>query len=169
MFDDNSSSSSSSDSDYEEERGRHKRRLLLVLWEMINNKLFRPRALNLEGRSRRQRGLPRESLLDPDKSPWYKLYYSGNDQALITATGFDHNAAFAALMVMFRPYYCRYTPWTGKHDGRTFKRLSKPVALNTGRNQIMPALDWLVWLHRYTLQRMVEIWAKNAIQSSVQE
>ena len=132
----NCCSSSDEDEEYHQDWIHHRRRLAIIMWEMLAEKLFRPRELTAEGRQRRQRGLPREALLDPEDSPWNKLYFSGNDQALITVTGFDHNA-FETLMVMFRPYYCSYTPWTGQNDGRTFKRLRKPVALGTGRKRMI--------------------------------
>jgi hypothetical protein len=48
--------------------------------------------LSAEGRRRRQRNLPRPSLLIPTASPWQQLYNSKDDAALITVTGFDHTA-----------------------------------------------------------------------------
>jgi hypothetical protein len=54
-----------------------------------NGLTFRQR-LNLEGRQRRDRRIPRAALLDPSASPWAKLYVSRSEQALITVTGFDH-------------------------------------------------------------------------------
>lgn len=78
--------------------------------------------LTLEGRRRRDRRIPREALLEPEQSPWTHLYHSRNDQALITVTGFDH-AAFSAMLYDFCPYFYNFTPWTGKHDGTTYKAL----------------------------------------------
>ena len=55
--------------------------------------------LDEEGRRRRQRNLPRKSLLDPKDSPWAKVYESGDDSALITVTGFDH-ATFQFMLAL---------------------------------------------------------------------
>ena len=85
---------------------------------------FRGGCLNEEGRRRRSRKIPRESLVHPIHSPWHRLYRSKNDQALITVTGFDH-VAFRIILRLFAPVFNDYTPWTGDNDGRTYKRLKR--------------------------------------------
>jgi DDE superfamily endonuclease len=93
--------------------------------------------LTLEGRRRRERRLPRTSLLPPSASPWMQLFYSGNDQALITITGFDH-AAFASLLALFEEWFKEHTPWTGSQDGTTFRALD-PYRYGGGRQRIIDA------------------------------
>ena len=78
--------------------------------------------LDEEGRRRRQRNLPRKSLLDPKDSPWAKVYESGDDSALITVTGFDH-ATFQFMLALLEPLFLQYTPWTGSQDGLKYKRI----------------------------------------------
>jgi hypothetical protein len=60
---------------------------------------------------RRDKRIPRCALLLPFEAPWEKLFNSGNDQALITATGFDYSA-FSLLLNLFIPYYEQYSPYT---------------------------------------------------------
>ena len=74
--------------------------------ERKKHRSFRSK-LTLEGRRRRDRRLPRASLRSPRFSPWAFLYASGNDQALITATGLDHKS-FSDLKALFEPLYNRY-------------------------------------------------------------
>jgi hypothetical protein len=50
-------------------------------------------------------------LLDPQASPWEKLYVAGVDNAFITILGFDCSA-FNQLELLFRPYFNTLTPWT---------------------------------------------------------
>jgi hypothetical protein len=88
--------------------------------------------LNLEGIWRRDRRIPRCALLEPWQSPWAKLWSSGNDQAFITATGFDFSA-FSTLLALFKPYFEAYTPWTGNHQGKTVFRMKKRKKKGPGR------------------------------------
>ena len=85
--------------------------MLLVAAEADNDEQEKRRTfrskLTLEGRRRRDRRLPRASLRSPRFSPWSFLYASGNDQALITATGLDHKS-FSDLKALFEPLYDRY-------------------------------------------------------------
>jgi hypothetical protein len=90
------------------------------------------RALGAAGRQLRQRCIPHESLLDTNASPWHKLYYSYNNQALITATGLSHHA-FEYLVNKFTWYFENYTPF----NGRVTKRL------NMGRRRRIDAIDCL--------------------------
>ena len=118
-------------SEEEEHRRRRRKWLLLFIFvlleeERVNNGRTTTQYrdfLSLVGTWRRDRRIPRCALVDPSASPWEKLYSSGSDQALITVTGFDH-AAFGTLLSLFeRPFYA-HTPWTGKSDGSTMKRLN---------------------------------------------
>ena len=59
--------------------------------------------LNEEGRQRRDRRIPRCALVDPQFSPWQKVYKSGDDGAMITVTGFD-NESFQRMLQLFAPY-----------------------------------------------------------------
>lgn len=96
------------------------------------------RSLGAEGRQIRQRRIPRVSLLNQDASPWRKLYYSYNNQALITATGMSYHA-FEYLVSKFTWYFDNYTPFNG--------RVTKKV--NLGRRRKIDAIDCvglvLVW------------------------
>ena len=62
------------------------------------------KALGDEGRQLGQRKIPRVSLLDASASPWRKLYYSYNNQALITVTGLSYHA-FEYLVNKFTWYF----------------------------------------------------------------
>jgi len=95
--------------------------------------------LDLIGRQRRDRRIPREALLWPEESPWKKLCNSGNQQAMITATGFDHQA-FAELLSIFKPLFNGHTPWTGLSDGSAFAKLKKK---RLGRPRLIAAEDCL--------------------------
>lgn len=66
------------------------------------------RNLHGAGRRLRDRRIPRAATLSPSSSPWQHLYDSGNEQALVTATGLDH-AAFSHLLSEFEPLYHAYT------------------------------------------------------------
>jgi DDE superfamily endonuclease len=93
--------------------------------------------LSLEGRCRRERRLPREALVSPEESAWTRLFDSGNDQALITITGFDHSA-FGSLLDLFKGWFNQHTPWTGSQDGTTFRELD-PNRYRGGRSRIIDA------------------------------
>jgi len=84
-------SDSDSDSDDGDNHGRQRRKMVLFMAMMsqLKQKRFR-HMLSLEGRRRRDRRIPREALVIPAFSPWERLCQSGNDQALITTTGCDH-------------------------------------------------------------------------------
>ena len=117
--------------------------LLMVVVAAIKEKeskrSWMARYLTLEGRQRRDRRIPREALLHPKQSAWQKLYSSKNDQALITVTGFDHEA-FKALLELFGPLFVNYSPWTGKRDGATYRKLAKPITQKQcGRKRLIKA------------------------------
>jgi len=68
------------------------------------------RALAADERQLRQRRIPRESLHFVPQSAWRQLFYSYNNQALITATGLDHTT-FQYLLDKFQPFFDAYTPF----------------------------------------------------------
>ena len=76
--------------------------------------------LNAQEKKRRDRHIPRAAIKPYKYSSFCHLFLSGNDQALLTATGHDHHS-FNQLLQMFRPYYDRYT-WDTK-----LKRIRKKV------------------------------------------
>ena len=119
-----SDSSSDEEQDTQTQRAAHHRQFLVLRHAKKQRK--RPSfgsKLALEGRRRRSRGLTRDVLLNPENSPWAKLYKSQNDQAfLITVTGFDHEA-FDCLLNYFEPIFEQFTPWTGQTDGKTYTLL----------------------------------------------
>jgi hypothetical protein len=122
---------------------RHRRSRFLLLVAVIldlDDDSFRE-LLDIEGRQRRDRRIPRVALLTPGDSAFDKLYNSGNDQALITVTGFDHRA-FRSLLELFSPWYLSHTPWTGSQDGTTYKTLA-PRDGRTGRKRIITAVTCL--------------------------
>jgi hypothetical protein len=65
---------------------------MLLLMEEENE--FDPdaRRRRLEYRRRRDRRILRPSLLMPWNSPWEMILRSGNDQSLITLSGFDNRS-----------------------------------------------------------------------------
>ena len=63
-------------------------------------------------------------------------YNSKDDRSLIIVTGMDHYA-FNELLRLYRPYFDNYSPWTGKEDGRTFRKLDLEVSKGRGRNRII--------------------------------
>ena len=124
--------------EYEQQR---RKRLLLFAYRYylsLKRKKYFFQSLNLEGRLRHNRGLNRNSLVDPSASPWQKLYDSKDNPALITVTGLDHEA-FAELLKFYEPLYNEYTPWTGQCDGTTYRRLRVSVSKGRGRKRIINA------------------------------
>jgi len=115
--------SDSDDDDVLASNQRRKRIFLIAMLLKMQQKRFR-HMLSLEGRRRRDRRIPRNSLVLPSMSAWEHLHQSGNDQSLITTTGYDHSA-FRDLLVLFEPWFDNCTPWTGNQDGTMFKKLRK--------------------------------------------
>ena len=112
--------------DNEQDNRGHRRRRFILLFLLLKKKkqranTFRNR-LNDEGRRRRNRGLPRGVLCNPNEAPWHKLYIAGDDGALITVTGFDHDT-FDFLHDLFLPYFIGFTPWVKNNDGLSYKKL----------------------------------------------
>jgi hypothetical protein len=107
--------------------------MILLAWYLYGQGRRYLSGLNDEGRRRRDRRIPRSALTVPSHSAFQRLYDSGNDQALITVTGFDH-AAFTCLLSLFAPWFHRHTPWT--NDGSPFRRL---LNYTHGRSRIITA------------------------------
>jgi DDE superfamily endonuclease len=112
---------------------RRRRRIILLAWYLHNQDTRYLSSLDEEGRRRRDRRIPRSALTSPSHSAFQRLYDSGNDQALITVTGFDH-AAFNMLLSLFSTWFEQHTPWT--NDGTPFRRL---LHYNHGRSRIITA------------------------------
>jgi hypothetical protein len=120
---------------------RHRILLLAAVLLDYEDEAFRE-LLDAEGRRRRDRRIPRPALLTPGDTAFDKLFNSGNDQALITVTGFDHRA-FRCLLELFAPWYLSHTPWTGTQDGTSFKALNTGSHGRTGRKRIITATTCL--------------------------
>ena len=83
--------------------------------------------LTREDRKRRDRRIPRSSLRPYCQSPFRFLFDSGNNQALINATGLNHEV-FNDLLRLFEPLadnYCLDQEGNIKHVTRTRKGLRK--------------------------------------------
>jgi len=65
--------------------------------------------------------IPRCALVDPNISPWVKLYASNSERSMITFTGLDYGS-FHFLAIRFEELYNKYTPYS--RDGRI---LIKPI------------------------------------------
>jgi hypothetical protein len=71
---------------------------------------FRGR-LTIEERRKRDRRLPRPTLVCPYRSPWEKVFKSGDDQAMITLCGLDCKS-FRDLHEGFKWYYTNFSPYS---------------------------------------------------------
>ena len=100
------------------------------------------RGLSAEERQLRQRRIPRVSLHSPRASAWRRLFYSYNNQALITVTGLDH-ASFEYLLRLFEPVFNATTPF-GEIVEKTNKR---------GRKRTITAVDCLGLVLTWTRTR----------------
>lgn len=102
------------------------------------------RSLMHEDRQLRQRRIPRISLQDSHQSSWRRLFFSENDQALITLTGLDH-ATFHNLLQLFQPIFDNYTPFG---EGDQIQKISP-----RGRKRAVQALDILGLVLTWTRTR----------------
>lgn len=100
-----------------------------------NRKRHRSRQSDFE-RYIRQRRIPRHALLSVEKSPWRRVYGSGDPQAMITLTGFDIDS-FHYICNLFSSFYNDYSPFIDG-DGYIAKKKSK-----RGRPRMMTAEDCL--------------------------
>ena len=119
----------------EEERRPYKRR------HSRYQKRFH-RALSNEERQLRQRHIPRISLHPVHGCAWQKLFFSYNNQALITLTGFDHGT-FEYVLGLFTPLFDNYSPF-GDIDVKLDKR---------GRKRQITAVDCLGLVLAWTRTR----------------
>jgi hypothetical protein len=78
--------------------------------------------------------IPRISLSDPTKSPWERLYKSGNMQAFITVLGF-YPKTFKKLDKKFKPYFDSLS----SHETPASVRLIMPRHHSGGAKQIVTA------------------------------
>jgi hypothetical protein len=80
--------------------------LLLLHWEEEENdeRSWNHHALTLEGRRRKDRRYPRASLNYYRDSSFKYLFDTGNEQALLNATGVDH-PEFDKLLALFKPIF----------------------------------------------------------------
>jgi hypothetical protein len=69
-----------------------------------NDQTWNQRSLSAEGRRRRDRRYPRVALKRFVESPFKHLFDSGNEQALLNATGVDH-VEFNRLLGLFKPIF----------------------------------------------------------------
>ena len=102
---------------------------------LCNRKRHRSQQSDYE-RYIRQRRIPRRSLLSVEKSPWRRVYTSGDPQAMITLTGFDIDS-FHYICNLFAPYYYEFSPFIDT-EGFIVKKKSK-----RGRPRLMTAEDCL--------------------------
>jgi hypothetical protein len=86
-------------------------------------------------RNRRCRRITRRALLDPDESPFMKMFNSGCMQSMITYTGFDHES-FNLLLDLFQPKFDSLSPYST--DG-TVKR----IIVGKGRHRKINATQGL--------------------------
>ena len=75
---------------------------------------------------RRDRRIPRAALRKFNYSSFNYLYKSGNDQALLNATGHDHRS-FKKLLSMFKYFYDFYMvdPYTGRIRAKVLDKYGK--------------------------------------------
>ena len=66
--------------------------------------------------------IPRCALVDPNISPWVKLYASNSERSMITFTGLDYGS-FHFLAIRFEELYNKYTPYS--RDGRILIKRSR--------------------------------------------
>ena len=95
----------------------------------------------------RQRKIPRCSLLPINRSAWRCLYTSGNEQSMLTLTGFSFES-FHFLCSLFAPLYDAYTPFVDK-DGF----ICQKVSLTRGRPRMMNPGDCLGLVLAWTRTR----------------
>ena len=128
------------------EAARQRRAKLLVvavhlcMEEKKGTESFKSR-LNLQGRLGRGRGLKRAPLAGPKQSRWQKSCGSKDDAASITATGMDHEA-FSEVLKFHSPHFETLTPWTGKQDGTTHRRLQRPTKEESLLWRLAQDLSW---------------------------
>ena len=86
-----------------------------------------------------QRWIPRCSLLFMSRSPWRRVYASGDDQAMITLTGFDFRS-FHHLLSLFAQLYNQYTPFVNA-DGFIIQKVSLCWVENASCPVVFPTIE----------------------------
>lgn len=86
-----------------------KRKMLLYAAINFFQQQYEQESDNKARRHLHEKRIPRSALIDPQASPWEKLYVSGDTQSFITVVGLD-KPAFDNLLRLFQPYYQKYTP-----------------------------------------------------------
>lgn len=94
----------------------------------------------------RARRIPRVALQDPRNSAWNRLYESGNDQGLITLTGFDF-ATFRWLEGIFTPIHNSYSPFVSPEGAIV------PIDNARGRKRLIQGKDYLALSLAWTRTR----------------
>ena len=90
--------------------------LLLQREEKETEKFPFKTSLNDDGKRCCDCQIPCAALQSPKESSFVTLFESGDDQALITLTGFDH-ATFHDLHTLFAPVFNAFTPFSRGADG----------------------------------------------------
>jgi hypothetical protein len=86
--------------------------MLLLLGELepeVERWLNLHETMSLEVRRCHDRRYPCVALMEPSMSPFWFIFGSGLDQALITLTGFDHTT-FQWMEDLFTPNFNTHTP-----------------------------------------------------------
>ena len=113
--------------------------LIAALHQNAKKSSFRQALTVAESRLRSGK-IRRGALLPPSESAFMHLFNSGQDDALITLCGFDHES-FAMLLNLFEPYFDQYTPHMLNKDSSSsagyFKRVKKG---KSGKRQGRPRI-----------------------------
>lgn len=102
--------------------------------------------LKLRSRRLRQGKIRRGALLHPTQSSFQHLFNSGQDDALVTLCGFDHNS-FALLHDKFKPLFDDYSPYPAQ--GRRIVQHNK----NRGAKRLITSHQCLALVLSWTRTR----------------
>mgnify|MGYP000126378150 FL=1 len=83
--------------------------LLAMCYPPVNRTPSFRESLTVDEVRRRSGKIRRHALQHPLSSPFWTLFNSKHDDALITLCGFDH-ASFELLLQLFKPYFYSFTP-----------------------------------------------------------
>ena len=102
------------DEDYDDDVFLFLLLLLTATWQsIISVPLSFRDYLSADERRRRSGHLRRGALQNPNVAPFWQIYNSGQDDAMITFTGFDF-AAFNQLHQVFQPLFDNFTPFNNR-------------------------------------------------------
>ena len=121
--------------------------LLSILAEQLASTPSFHKSLELQSRRLRQGKIRRAALHHPRQSAFAKLFNSGQDDALVTLCGFDHQT-FASLHEMFKVEFEKYSPYS--HDRRIQRRLPRKKA---GRKHLLSSIHCLGLILAWTRTR----------------